>query len=378
MSESAGEKTLAPTEKRKHDAAKQGDVLRSRELAAAAAMLAGIAWLKLAGPWLFGIVAAGLEKGLTFGRADLADFAPGRLMLAALLAVLPALVVLGVVVGGASIASQLGFAEGRWLGSNLAPKASRINPLSGLKRMFGAHGLIELGKSLAKAGLLGAIAWWWGRAHLDQLFALSDAPLSRQLSSAWDAVLSLLFALTFGLALIAGMDFPVQWIRRFLRLRMSHQEMRDEHKESEGSPEKKAAIRQRQRQLAMGSMQRAMREAQFVITNPTHFSVALLYDPERAAAPIVLAKGRGEKALAMRELARELDVPLLEYPALARSVYFTTRENQVIREELYAAVAGVLGFVMALKRGENRPVPPVHVPLELRYDPDGRPDPAAA
>jgi flagellar biosynthetic protein FlhB len=378
MSEDAGEKTLAPTEKRKRDAAKNGDVLRSRELATAAAMLAGVAWLKWAGPWLFRILSGTLTSGLTFSHADVVEFSPGHLLLAATVAVLPPVLVLGAAVAFASIASQLGFGEGRWLPGNLAPKASRLNPLSGLKRMFGLQGLVELGKSLAKAGLLGVIAWYWGRGHLHQLFALADAPLPAQLASAWDAITSLLFALTFGLVLIAGIDFPVQWVRRFMRLRMSQQEVRDEHKETEGSPEKKAAIRQRQRQLAMGGVARAMREAQFVITNPTHFSVALLYDPDRASAPIVLAKGRGEKALAMRELARELDVPLLEYPALARSVYFTTRENQVIREELYAAVAGVLGFVMGLKRGETRPLPPVHVPIELRYDPEGKPDPTAS
>ena len=267
-----------------------------------------------------------------------------------------------------------GFGEGRWLASNLMPKASRINPLSGLTRMFGMQGLVELGKSLAKAGLLGIICWFWARSHLPVLLDLGRAPLSVQLQTGWQALTGLLFALSFGLVIIAGIDFPIQLVRRFLRLRMSQQEVRDEHKETEGSPEKKAAIRGRQRQLAMGSLQKAMREAQFVITNPTHFSVALLYDANRAGAPIVLAKGRGEKALAMRELARELNVPLLEYPALARSVYFTTRENQVIREELYAAVAGVLGFVMALKRGESRALPQVVVPLELRFDPEGRPE----
>ncbi len=378
MSESAGEKTLAPTEKRKRDAAQKGDVLRSRELATATAMLAGVAWLKFAGPWMLGVLATALIGGLSFDRAAIADFAPQKLMLAALVAVLPPLGILGVAVAAASIISQLGFGEGRWLPGNLAPKASRINPLSGLKRMFGANGLIELGKSLAKTLLLGVIAWFWGRSHLQGLLDLARAPLPGQLAAAWEALTSLLFALTFGLVAIALVDFPVQWVRRFMRLRMSHQEMRDEHKETEGSPENKAAIRQRQRQMAMGGLQKAMREAQFVITNPTHFSVALLYDPERASAPIVLAKGRGEKALAMRELARELEVPMLEIPALARSVYFTTRENQVIREELYAAVAGVLGFVMALKRGEPRPLPPIHVPLELRFDPEGRPDPARA
>lgn len=378
MSETAGEKTLAPTEKRKRDAAKQGDVLRSRELATAAAMLAGAAWLKFAGPWLLGNLMGVMDAGLTFDRAALTDFAPGRLGLAMTLAVLPPVLLLGLVVMAASLASQLGFGEGRWLASNLAPKASRINPLSGLKRMFGLQGLVELGKSLAKAGLLGVICWVWARSHLPELLELGRDPLSAQLHTGWQALTGLLFALSFGLVIIAGIDFPIQFVRRFLRLRMSQQEVRDEHKETEGSPERKAAIRGRQRQLAMGSLQKAMREAQFVITNPTHFSVALLYDPDRAGAPIVLAKGRGEKALAMRELARELEVPLLEYPALARSVYFTTRENQVIREELYAAVAGVLGFVMGLKRGETRALPQVFVPLELRYDPEGRPDPAAA
>jgi len=378
MSESAGEKTLAPTEKRKRDAARQGDVLRSRELATAAAMLAGAAWLKFAGPWLLGALMGSLDAGLSFDRAAVTDFAPGRLGLAMALAVLPPILLLGLAVCAASLASQLGFGEGRWLGSNLAPKASRINPLSGLKRMFGVQGLVELGKSLAKAGLLGIIGWVWARHHLPDLLDLGRAPLSGQLAAGWDALTGLLFALSFGLLIIAGIDFPIQFVRRFLRLRMSQQEVRDEHKETEGSPEKKAAIRGRQRQLAMGSLQKAMREAQFVITNPTHFSVALLYDPDRAGAPIVLAKGRGEKALAMRELARELDVPLLEYPALARSVYFTTRENQVIREELYAAVAGVLGFVMALKRGESRALPQVLVPLELRFDPEGRPEAQAA
>jgi flagellar biosynthetic protein FlhB len=159
---------------------------------------------------------------------------------------------------------------------------------------------------------------------------------------------------------------------------MSQQELRDEHKESEGSPERKAAQRQRQRQYASGAVAKAMREAQFVLTNPHRFAVAMTYDPDRAAAPLVLAKGRGEKAMAMRELAAELGVPVLEYPPLARSVYFTTRENQTIREELYAAVASVLAFVLSLKRGEQRAAPVIEVPLELRFDAEGRRDPGSA
>ena len=117
-----------------------------------------------------------------------------------------------------------------------------------------------------------------------------------------------------------------------------------------------------------------MREAQFVLTNPTHFAVAMVYDPDKAGAPLVLAKGRGDKAQAMKELAREYGVPMLEYPQLARSVYFTTRENQTIREELFSAIASVLAFVLSLKRGEQPVLPDISVPLALRFDADGRPE----
>ena len=374
MSETAGEKTFAPTDKRKKDAALKGDVLRSRDLSTAAAALAGAAWLQFARPWCFNVLAAGLQGGLKFDHAVIDGFAPGRLLIAALLAVLPPVLVLGGMVLFASIASQLGFGEGRWLPGNLAPKASRINPANGFKRMFGMQGLVELGKGLLKATLMGIIAWAWARKYGGLITTMQGARLGAQVNMVWQSLSSLLFWLSAGLVLIALIDFPIQWVRRFMRLRMSNQDLRDENKESEGSPEKKQAIRQRQRQLARGGMHRAMREAQFVITNPTHFSIAMTYDPAKASAPIVLAKGRGEKALAMRDLAAEFELPCLEFPALARSVYFTTRENQVIREELYGAVAGVLAFVFALKRGETPRAPAVEVPVALRFDAEGRLD----
>ena len=372
MSE-VGEKTHAPSAKRLRDAAAKGDVLRSRDLATAATVLAGGGWLVLAGPWMLDALSKTARQGLNWDRTTIEDFSPARMMLPVMIEVLPPILVLGGVVLLASLIAQLGVSgEGRWIAGNMAPKGSRINPLSGLKRMFGAAGWIELAKAIAKVVLLGAIAWVWGRDHLTDLGDWGRAGLSGQLASGWAALISLLFALGGGLVLIALVDFPVQWLRRMLRLKMSQQELRDEHKESEGSPERKAAQRRRQRELAMGGVAHAMREAQFVLTNPTHFAVAMAYDPARAAAPIVLAKGRGDKALAMRELAAELDLPCLEYPALARSVYYTTRERQVIREELYAAVAGVLAFVLSLRRGERPARPEVLVPVELRFDAEGR------
>lgn len=376
MSES-GEKTFAPSAKRKKDAALKGDVLRSRELATAISVLVGAAWLKFQGP----VLLTGLEEvthiGLTWDRALLEDFSPTRIILPIVSAVVVPILTLACAVLVTTVASQLAFSDGRFVGENMLPKASRLNPMSGLKRMFGPTGWIEMIKGVAKVGLLGSIAYAWGSSEIAKLAGFSQTDVGGQLVLAWDAIVSLLFALAGGLVLIAFVDLPVQMFRRYQRLQMSHQDMRDEHKEAEGSPENKQALRRRQREIAMGGMQGAMREAQFVITNPTHFSIALAYDPSKASAPIVLAKGMGDKAMAMRELAAEMNVPVLSYPALARSIYFTTRERQVIREELYSAVASVLAFVFSLKRGEKLAAPMVQVPLELRFDADGRLDPKA-
>jgi flagellar biosynthetic protein FlhB len=375
MSESAGEKTFAPTEKKLRDAVKNGDVLRSQDLGTAVAMLIGAAWLHMAGPWLMRVLQESLRAGFIWDRADLDDFSPGRLMLGIGMVALPPVLVLGVAVIAGALGSQIGMGGGAFNGGNLALKGSRINPLNGLKRMFGPQGWIEMGKGILKVGLLGSIVYAWWQGRMAQIFGLGRGNLSGQLAYSWDTLSSLFFYLAAGLVIIALVDYPIQWVRRFLRLQMSMQDMRDEHKEAEGSPEKKQAIRNRQRQIAAGGVANAMRDAQFVITNPSHFSIAISYDPSIAPAPIVLAKGRGEKALAMRELAAEFGVPVLEYPALARSLYFTTRERQVIREELYAAVAGVLAFVFSLKRGEHPLRPVVDVPVELRFDADGRLDP---
>ncbi|MBS0481463.1 MAG: EscU/YscU/HrcU family type III secretion system export apparatus switch protein [Proteobacteria bacterium] len=375
----SGEKTHAPTEKRLRDSARKGDVLRSRDLAAAVAMLVGAGWLHFAGPWLLGRLAAALRSGLRWDRDAIEHFAPASLLANLAWAALPPVMVLAAGISLAVMTVQLGPANGRWVAANLAPKPSRINPASGLQRMFGASGWIEVGKGAAKVTLLGALAWYWGIHHIPALFSKAGgSSLYGQLAAAWQALTGLLFLLTGGLLAIALFDFPIQWLRRYRRLRMSQQEIRDEHKESEGSPERKAAIRQRQRQFASGAVAKAMREAQFVLTNPTHFAVAMAYDPQKASAPIVLAKGRGDKAAAMKQLAAELGVPAMEYPALARSVYFTTRENQVIREELYAAVAAVLAFVLSLRRGDSPTAPPVEVPIALRFDAEGRLDPAMA
>jgi flagellar biosynthetic protein FlhB len=381
MAETAGEKTFAPTDKRKREAIEGGDVLRSRELTVATGTAVGVAWLVLAGPWMMHGLTRVMRLGCGWDRASLDRFDPGALLMEAMIGVLPPVLLLGLAVLGASLFVQLGLGDGAFVAANLAPKPARLNPATGLARMFGAQGLIEIGKGLAKLALLGTLAWVWLRSRLAGLIGLGSGHLEVQIGYAWHAITALLIYLAVGLMLIALSDFPIQWIRRQHRLRMSREEIRDENKQTDGNPENKAAIRRRQRAIAKGSVRKAVQDAQFVITNPTHFAVVMRYDPDLAPAPIVLAKGRGETALAIRELAGEFGVPTLEYPALARSVYYTTRENQMICEDLYVAVAAVLAFVLSLKRGESPPAPRVDVPLAVRFDAEGNPeivaDPAA-
>ncbi|MFB0613820.1 EscU/YscU/HrcU family type III secretion system export apparatus switch protein [Aurantiacibacter poecillastricola] len=369
----SGEKSFEPTEKRKKDAVQKGNVLRSREVATAVTVLVGAVWLKLAGPWLLQTIETSAETTWQFDRAALVDFQPGRMMQDLLLAILPPLLTLGLLVMAATMVAQLTLGGGAWVMGNIKPKPSKLNPLTGLARMFGPQGWIELAKGLAKLVLLGSIAWFWGSANLVAVMQLGRGELIGQLSAAWDAIANLLLLLSGGLVVIAVIDWPIQYVRRNAKLKMTMQEVKDEQKQQDGSPEKKQAIRQRQRDMAKGGLRPAMKEAQFVLTNPTHFSVAMAYDPARASAPYVIAKGRGEKALAMRELAAEMAVPVMEYPTLARAVYFTTREQQMIRAELYSAIASVLAFVMSLKRGEHPQRPHVGVPLELHFDAEGRP-----
>lgn len=371
--ETAGEKTFAPTQKRREDAAKNGDVLRSRELATLAATGAGALGLYALGSWLTEGLADVARAGFRFDRAALDGFTPGAIMGDAAIAALPPVMVLGAVVAAVTTASQLLLGQdGRWIVGNAGFKGRRINPLSGFKRIFGTQGLIELAKGLAKLALLGGIAWVWARDHVPDLLALGALPLEAQVATALDAITSLIGVLLIGLVVIAAIDYPLQRFQRDKRLKMSLQDVRDENKQSEGSPEMKSARRQRQRDLSRGGVAKAMKEAQFIIVNPLHFAVALTYDPARAPAPLLLCKGRGETALAMREIAAEEGLPVLEYPQLARAVYFTTRPNQMVREELYIALASLVAFVMALKRGQRPRRPVLEVPSALRFDGDGR------
>lgn len=372
MAESAGEKTEAPTPKRRKDAIDKGEILRSRELTTAFVVLCGVGWLAFAGGGLLGALKAVIRDGLQFGRADIADFQPMRPMMNALGELGPPLAGLFAVTIFAALASQASLGSIRFNPKLMAPKFSRMNPASGLSRMFGKQGLVELGKSLLKVILLAAMGGWLLWSGRQAAMGLAAGSLESSVARVSSDLIMLLLIMAGGLVAIAGFDVPVQIVQYLSKLRMSKQEIRDEHKEAEGSPELKAQIRRRQREVLKGGARAAVMGAHVVLTNPTHFAVALRYDRGKDRAPIVAIKGRGATALAIRELAAEHGVPTLEYPGLARAIYYTSRNGQEIRDDLYMAVATVLAFVFSLNnRAAGRP-PTVEVPETARFDENGR------
>lgn len=372
------QKTEAPTAKRKTDAARKGDLLQSRELGTAFAMLAGTSWLALAGPMIVDACRQLLAQGLSFNHSDITDFDPLAAVLQLGSAVLPPLAMLFGISMAAAIAGPAMLGSLGVNGGAMAFKGSRVNPLAGLKRIFGMQGVIELLKALAKAALLGAAGYWLLAGDMQLLFSLGFADVASAAALIGHLIIKLILWLSLALAVLALADVPIQYVRRMARLRMSRQEVKDEMKESDGSPEVKQAIRARQHAMANGSIRAAMAEATVILTNPTHFAVALRYVPDRDFAPIVLARGKDEIALAIRMLARDQAVPMLEYPQLTRAIYFSARVGQPVAEDLYVAVATVLAFVFNLDRamGAAKVQPDIEVPLAKCYDANGKP-PAA-
>lgn len=373
-SEGGGEKTEKPTPKKLQDAAKKGDLLQSRELGTALVVMAGIGVIAVTGPALIEALRDMLIEALRFRREDIVNFAPAArglslagglllpvatIMLATTLAAIAAPAMLG----------SLGFRAGAF-----APKPSKLNPASGLKRMFGMQGLTELLKSIVKVCLLGAVGVWLIYDRLAEIVGLGKAGLAPAMSDLGSMFVMVCLVMAGGLAVIAGIDVPMQMMQRAKRLSMTKQEIKDEHKESEGSPELKGHIRRRQFEVLSGSTRKAVQEASVILTNPTHFAVALRYKPGQDAAPVVVARGCDAIAASIRELADGSGVPVLQYPELARAVYFTSRAGQVVDEQLYMAVATVLAFVFRVehKMASEMDRPFITVPDALRFDANGQ------
>lgn len=382
MSQSSSqEKTEQPTPKRLRESREKGEIARSRELSSLVVMGSGVAALMLLGA---GVAAAALDwmrRALSPDLAvleaplDLARYVGGvtgdafnQVMPLLMVGFLAAL--LGpMMLGGWNLSAQA-----------LQPKFSRLNPLEGVKRLFSKQALMELVKAVLKAGLLGAIGGVFIWLNLDELLALARQPLAAGIGDGLGLLLACLLWVTAGLALIALIDAPFQRWSHTQKLRMTKDEVRREMKESEGSPEVKGRQRQLQHQLSQRRMMEAVPTADVVITNPTHYAVALKYDAGTMRAPKVVARGRDLVALSIRELARRHQVQVLEAPPLARALYRQSQLDAEIPAGLYLAVAQVLSYLHQLRQWKaqtRRPgTRPAQVPKAPSFNdlPGGEPD----
>lgn len=350
-SESGAEKSEEPTAKRQQDARKKGQIARSRELNTLAIVLGGTAGLLMFGGVIGQKILDVMTENFDLPREILYNDRYMSLnLLAAAKHASEGLAPLFLLLLVASIVGPI--ALGGWLFSleSLAPKASRMNPAAGLKRMFSMKSIVELVKALGKFLVVLIVALFVLSNSSEDLFNIANEPLELAILHAVQTIGWSSLWMACGLILIAAVDVPFQMWDSKQKLKMTKQEVRDEHKDSEGKPEVKGRIRRLQMEMAQRRMMSAVPEADVVITNPTHFSVALKYDENAGNAPKVIAKGSDHLALKIREIANEHQIILLESPALARAVYYSTELDEEIPAGLYMAVAQVLAYVYQLRQ----------------------------
>lgn len=373
MSDNASQdRTEQPTERRLRKAREEGQVARSRELQSAALVLVG-GMMILASGFLSGFaedlmnLAFGLDRQAAMDHTRMSAYLMSAVELATG-SFLPFFLVLwltgalsGLIPGGLLLSFKA-----------VRPQLKRMNPLSGLKRMFSLRSLAELGKSLFKVLLLGGVMVWLLWSGAERILSFSHMPLGAAIRSGVDQLAFTFTALGVALLLIAIPDIPIQRWSLMRKLRMTRQEVKDEQKNTEGRPEIKRRIRELQVQMSRRRIDQRVPEADVVITNPTHYAVAVRYAPDVSDAPYVVAKGVDELALRIREVARASDRTVLEVPELARALYHSTRIDQEIPPGLYNAVAHVLMYVVQLtawkqNRGEKpAPLPKFRIPESLK------------
>ncbi|WP_374351131.1 flagellar biosynthesis protein FlhB [Limnohabitans sp.] len=371
------ERTEQPTARRLSKAREDGQVARSTELPAAAIVIGSLLILLLLGGWMVNHLSAVFAHGFVFDRKtlDRPQLLPtvfGGQLGEAFTLILPILLFTLV----AAIAAS-GMTGGYLFSLKAAaPKASKLNPVAGLKRMFGTHALVELSKALLKFTLVTTVLWLSVASHMDTLINLGRMGLEPAMQAAGSMIAQSALWIALSLAAIALIDVPYQKHAFNKRMRMTKQEIKDEFKDMEGRPEVKAQIRRRQREMANQRMIQRIQDADVVITNPEHFAVALEYDPSGDGAPVLVAKGTDHMAARIREEAGLHGVHIFEAPPLARALYFTTDLEKQVPEELYHAVAQVIAYVFSLEAktpGQSgRAKPRVQLPASMLFDAAGQ------
>jgi flagellar biosynthetic protein FlhB len=373
--ENGQDKTEDPTDKRVRDSREKGETARSKELNTLIMTLAGAGGLLMFGGQIAQMMLDLMRTNFSLSREVIMDdHYMGLYFLnagkAALVAIQPLmlLMVLAAVVGPISL--------GGWIFStgSMAPNFSRMNPLSGLTRMVSTNALVELLKSIAKFAITLMVALFVLQKDKNDIISIAHEPLESAIIHSIQVLGWSALWMACGLMIIAAVDVPFQLYEAHKKLMMTKQEIRDEHKDNDGRPEVKQRIRQLQREMSQRRMLSSIPKADVIITNPTHFAVALQYDPEKGGAPMLLAKGTDFLALKIREIAGEHNILILESPALARSIYYSTELDQEIPAGLYLAVAQVLAYVYQIRqhragRGKRpSPLGDLPIPSDLQRD----------
>ena len=370
--ESSQDRSLPATERKLQKARTDGQAARSRDLSHLAILGTGAACLLVFTPQMFDQLLRAMEQQLRFDATTVQATGSMLTRLQGMSVVgLVASAVFSIVISAAALLSAIG--AGGWVFSfkPITPQFNRLNPISGTANLFSKQQMANVLKMVLMTAILSAVAWKYMNGSIEKVavLVLQPSPVAIRHVANWlTAGMGLLLLVVF---LVAMVDVPLQAFFFKDRLKMSHQEVKQEHKESEGSPEVKGRMRQRQREIADRASITAVPKADFVVMNPTHYAVALKYDEQTMSAPQVISKGTDLIALKIRELAKSHDVPVLESPVLARALYAHAELDQAIPAQLYTAVAQVLAYVYRLKaamRGQGRmpeDLPEPFVPPEL-------------
>ncbi len=369
------EKTEDPTAKRQEDARKKGQIARSKELGTTGVLVASAASLIMFGEGLAIALMKDMKAKFTLDRDDIFD--PVKMFQAmgeALSEItMPIFAIFAFILLAAFIAnSLLGGINFSW--QAMAPKLNKMSPAKGFKRMFGSQALVELIKSILKVIVVAFVAIMLIKIYINDILYLSVQDLPGNTQEATLLLAWIFMGLCCSTIVIAIVDVPFQIWNHNKQLKMSKQEVKDEYKSTEGNPEIKGRIRQTQREISQRRMMQEVPNADVVVTNPTHYSVAIKYDVNKSTAPYIVAKGADLMAMQIRKIAKEKDVPMVITPLLTRSIYYTTEVNQEIPEQLFVAVAQVLAYVYQLdlyNKGQgakpkdlSRNLP---IPTELRH-----------
>ncbi len=372
--EDGSEKTESASSKKLQDARDKGNLPRSKDLSSALLLIVAAVTIYGTGTLLARDLAALFDFNFLMEREDLFDLSRMIFHLyQSVVAMMDSMLLLMSVLAVAGIVGSIALGGLNFSWEPLTPKLSKLSPISGLKRMFSAQSLVELLKSIAKVSLVGLISVIVLNYFLAETLGLTFQSIQLAISHGIDVVIWSFIFVSLALVLIAAIDVPFQIWSHKEKLKMTKQEVKDEFKQQEGDPLVRGRIRQMQRQAAMNRMMADVPQADVIITNPTHFSVALKYDQAGGAAPKLLAKGGDFIALKIREVGNHYDIPVIQSPELARAVYHHTEIGDEIPQGLFKVVAQLLAYVYQLRNsrmGAPRPesMPNLDVPDEFKWD----------